>query len=96
MPQTLTAEIQRRIALDCDFVVTPSHDTIEFVFETTAKFNAVVNGENSIYDSITRAYMLGFTIYVFRDLEAEDAYSSGKDFWFRRPHRSGRSRWGAR
>jgi hypothetical protein len=89
-------EIQRRIALECDRVATPHHDTIEFIFESTVKFDAVING-TGIRDAIARAYMLGFTKYVFRDLQANDHYLTTKDFWIaRRPQSSGRSRWGAR
>jgi hypothetical protein len=93
----INPEIKRRIALECDAVATPHHDTIEFHFDTTEKFNAVINGASGIRDAIARAYMLGFTRYVFRDLQAEKCYPSDKDFWIRRDRQSsGRSRWGAR
>ena len=96
-PININAEIQARIGLECDRIVTPSHNTIEFHFDTTAKFNSAINGAVGIRDKMARAYMLGFTSYIFRDLEAEANYSSTKDFWAKRPpHRAARSRWGAR
>lgn len=110
MLDNLGAEIQRRIALDiqsriglpCDRValhyhLPPEPDVIEFIFETTAKFDAVINGDTGIRDAITRAYMLGFMVYLFRDLEAAEHYLTTKAFWIaNRPQSAGRSRWGAR
>lgn len=84
--------VRGRIGLDCD-AIEFSGNRVRFFFEQSSSLSAALDRLFRSKDPIVRAYMMGFTEYIFLCGDGTE-FTTPKDFWIakQRVSRRGRGR----